>query len=1013
RNSTGFENMPMGANGTLDLGAPPTQAFVEGGTTKQTRLANSGDWAWTIDEGQVGTITFSTPVTELVLWFTNELEAALIIPDDDAGDPNDPPVQAVCGVQNVPVGLDNGEAFGTPLFARGGFNDWGNSGDGLAPRFQFYNYGEGVYNAQFEIETPDTYEFKIADGGWTVEYGNPDVDFVLDVPVTMSGGAALGGANSNLVVDMPGCYNFEMTIVDDSAFPAPVADLLLSLVEIDPGDAVLARSELRIYDENDELIATFDGLDEYQRIELIRTVSETPIRRIEIESFAGDEGTTGIGEIAVDDLRFGVAPDETPRPVEIFYSRPGGDYSNTKIVVTTNGVTQELDCIPNAGFGCSVTVDALLGYDVTYEVINDGVPDQGGEITFAVADASDNAAYTFEGSNVPVLRDLPAVPQGDNEVILYYFRPDGEYEGWGLHLFPQDGSPAWTMFTGGEYPPAGIDDVLGAYFIIGLPGSDRLTEPYSGNPAPTEAFPESLGLIIHRGDEKDPGPDQFINIAEDGNVIFVTSGVVPVATTPPIPGAVSVIGAAAHWVSPTTLLWDAGDNVASVELFHSNAGTITTAGTGLVGQDGQFALTDGVNPLPDNAGNQAHLAELAAYTLPPEASQIAKDLVKDQLIAVGFDIDGQRVAATAVQTPLVIDALYADEAEDAELGVVYDGGAPTLNVWAPTANSVAVNLYDDPARDTPAETADMTYDDVTGVWSVTGPSTWDRRYYTYAVNVYSPSAALVVDNVVTDPYSVSLSTGSASGRLAKSQIVNLDDTDLAPAGWTTLQKPALEAPEDIVLYELHIRDFSVLDDSVPEADRGKYNAFTGTGSGMMHLSDLADAGLTHVHLLPTFDIATVNEDATQRVDITDTVEDLCAANAAAQSLCDDFAGMRIIDVMAAQPGDSPLPQQINEWIKDLDGFNWGYDPFHFGVPEGSYASDPEGVARIGEFRNMVKGLSDIGLRTVMDVVYNHTNAAGNVSDRSVLDRVVPGYYHRQSEFTGIVLQDSCCPDTAS
>lgn len=96
---------------------------------------------------------------------------------------------------------------------------------------------------------------------------------------------------------------------------------------------------------------------------------------------------------------------------------------------------------------------------------------------------------------------------------------------------------------------------------------------------------------------------------------------------------------------------------------------------------------------------------------------------------------------------------------------------------------------------------------------------------------------------------------------------------------------------------------------------------------------------------------------------------------------------------------------------DRDGYNWGYDPLHYTVPEGSYASDPEGTARTVEFRRMVQGLNGIGLRTVMDVVYNHTAAAGQDDPRSVLDRIVPGYYHRLLD-DGTVATSTCCAGTA-
>ena len=98
-------------------------------------------------------------------------------------------------------------------------------------------------------------------------------------------------------------------------------------------------------------------------------------------------------------------------------------------------------------------------------------------------------------------------------------------------------------------------------------------------------------------------------------------------------------------------------------------------------------------------------------------------------------------------------------------------------------------------------------------------------------------------------------------------------------------------------------------------------------------------------------------------------------------------------------------------VANTDGYNWGYDPYHYDVPEGSYATDPDGPARILEFREMVQALARSGLRVVMDVVYNHTNASGQ-NATSVLDRIVPGYYHRLNA-DGAVETSTCCQNTAT
>ncbi len=268
----------------------------------------------------------------------------------------------------------------------------------------------------------------------------------------------------------------------------------------------------------------------------------------------------------------------------------------------------------------------------------------------------------------------------------------------------------------------------------------------------------------------------------------------------------------------------------------------------------------------------------------------------------------------------------------------------------------------------------------TGVWSVTGPASWKNKPYRYAVKVFAPTERKVVVNKVTVPYSVALTADSTH-----SLAVDLDDRSLAPEGWAKLTKPEAVPLRDAQIQELHVRDFSVADPTVPAADRGTYRAFADTGSdGSKHLKELAKAGTSHVHLLPVFDIATIPERKADQ----------------ASPDCD----------LASLPADSPAQQECVTATAAKDAYNWGYDPYHYTVPEGSYASDPDGTKRTTEFRQMVKSLNDDGLRVVMDVVYNHTAASGQATT-SVLDRIVPGYYHRLLA-DGSVATSTCCANTA-
>jgi len=967
-----------------DAGWTIERAFIDDDTTLDTAVTMTDPGPG----GPNGTITI--PEDGCYSWIVeaSDTDAPVLTVskfDDTGGNGGNGGTPGVCGVDDA--GNDATVPFGSEMFVRGSVsNDWA-----VTPGVNnLVNVGGNTLEAQFEI-VAGSYEYKVADAGWTIERAFIDDDTTLDTAVAMIDPGP-GGPNGTITFVEDGCYSWEV-VADDT--DAPV--LTVSQVDLSgdgngpPPEA--AGSEVRIVDVNgDELFASEDAGD----IGLVRRGAESRIARIEIENKGG------VGDVGIEnfewtaDTRF--APD--PVTVTIAYTRPDGDYSDT--VINVNG--EDFTCQPSTTdeFGCTVDVPVTPFSAVDFTVTNGGVPDAEGGGSFAASDGS-STFYTFEGSG-QVAENLPAVP-GEDEVILYYNRPDGNYTGFGLHLFPTDpAGPSWTNFpTPGEYLPEGIDDTYGAFFRIGLP--QNVSPAYSANPGPVAEFPTVLGFIIHKGDTKDPGPDQFIRIAVDGNVLFVQSGVNDVGTAPPIEGLVSIVGAAAHYVQAGTLIWDHDAEVASVELLISPDASVKVGTGGFEGNFETVSLTPTANP---NLPNFLHLASAPAYGFPATFAEVDfKAALRGRLVAVGRDAAGLMVEATSVQTSGALDDLYAAAATSASLGVNYEGGVPVLRVWAPTAQldtGVSVNIYD--VSGTLADTVAMTLDEASGVWSITGDGSWNRMYYRYALTVYSPSAQALVANEVTDPYSISLSANSLF-----SQIVNLDDGDLKPAGWDVMVKPALDAPEDIIVYETHIRDFSIDDRLIQPGDRGKYTAFADpNGTGWQHLQALAAAGLTHLHLLPAFDIATVNENEAERVDLGSTVDELCAANSAAASLCPDSQTIR--ELLESLPGDSQQQQQISAWMKNLDGFNWGYDPFHYNAPEGSYSTDPDGTQRILEFRSMVQGLNDAGLRTVMDVVYNHTNDFGQ-NQKSVLDKVVPGYYHRLNDRTGDVLRNSCCPDTAA
>ncbi len=466
------------------------------------------------------------------------------------------------------------------------------------------------------------------------------------------------------------------------------------------------------------------------------------------------------------------------------------------------------------------------------------------------------------------------------------------------------------------------------------------------------------------------------DISADGHVPEVEPEIESVEEALP-PG--NLAEARAYWLAWDTIAWNLPKSAAGeVRLYYAPDGGLTLTAEGIEGGDA-IPLVYEQSGLERTIRNKfPHLWDHAAYKI--RASDILKAtaILKGQMAVAAFDDTGRLLDATSLQIAGVLDDLYTYYGD---LGVIYDGATPTLKVWAPTARDVCLHLFQTSTAPL-GETLPMTLNPATGVWSIQGEPAWTGRYYLYEVEVWTPTTRQVQKNLVTDPYSIGLSTDGT-----RSQIVDLTDPALQPPGWNSLVKPALDGFEDIVIYELHVRDFSANDPSVPRAYRGAYKAFTVADSrGMRHLRDLAHCGLTHIHLLPVFDIATIEEDRARRQDPDPAL-------------------------LATFPPDSPQPQAIIGAVRHRDSYNWGYDPFHYTTPEGSYATNPEGAGRILEFREMVKALNEAGLRVVMDVVYNHTSASGQ-NPQAVLDKVVPGYYHRLNAI-GHVETSTCCDNTAS
>ncbi|MFD9005587.1 pullulanase-type alpha-1,6-glucosidase [Streptomyces sp. NPDC059582] len=540
--------------------------------------------------------------------------------------------------------------------------------------------------------------------------------------------------------------------------------------------------------------------------------------------------------------------------------------------------------------------------------------------------------------------------QDKTKAVLHYHRADGNYDGWGLHVWTGAANPTdWSK----PLEPVKTD-AYGAVFEV------PLTEGAG-----------SLSYIIHKGDEKDLATDQSLDLTADGHEVWLLNGQEDYLLPQPAgsAAALDLATSKAVWIDRDTLAWNGSDAAASTQLRYSHDGSIAVRDGALTSDDERWlrltrtALTDA------QKARFPHLKDYTAWSVDPRDRDRVREALRGQLVASQLAANGAVLSATGVQIAGALDDLY--DATRAKLGPVFRDGRPTLSVWAPTAQSVRLDLD--------GTTVPMKRDDTTGVWSVTGPASWKNKPYRYVVKVWAPSVRQVVTNQVTDPYSVALSANSE-----RSLVVDLDDRSLAPGGWSTLTKPKAVPLKDAQIQELHIRDFSVADPTA--AHPGTYLAFADKDSdGSKHLRALAAAGTSYVHLLPAFDIATIAERTSDQ----------------ATTDCD----------LGSYPADSDKQQECVAKIAAKDAYNWGYDPYHYTVPEGSYATDPDGTTRTVEFRRMVKALNDDGLRVVMDVVYNHTAAAGQ-ADTSVLDKVVPGYYQRLLA-DGSVADSTCCANTAT
>lgn len=286
--------------------------------------------------------------------------------------------------------------------------------------------------------------------------------------------------------------------------------------------------------------------------------------------------------------------------------------------------------------------------------------------------------------------------------------------------------------------------------------------------------------------------------------------------------------------------------------------------------------------------------------------------------------------------------------EGSDLGFTYSPEQTQFKLWSPAASAAKLHLYEKGDGDNKIKSVDLKRGE-NGVWSANVKGDQKNKYYTFQVE---QNGQWLQEK--PDLYAQAVGVNGQ-----RAMVVELSETN--PEGWEADTKPELENFTDIILYELQIRDMSIHESS-GITNKGKYLGLIETGTknpaglstGLDHIKEL---GVTHVHLLPTFD-----------------------------------------------------HRSIDETRLDVPQYNWGYDPLNYNVPEGSFSTDPyDGRTRIKEFKEMVQTMHKNGLRVVLDVVYNHT---GQTED-SNFQQLVPFYYYRQNAEGGFSDAAACGNETAS
>ncbi|NUU98474.1 type I pullulanase [Marinitoga sp. 1138] len=472
-------------------------------------------------------------------------------------------------------------------------------------------------------------------------------------------------------------------------------------------------------------------------------------------------------------------------------------------------------------------------------------------------------------------------------LIIHYHRFDNNYNGWNLWIWPHKPQ----SLEGHAYQFTGKDD-FGPYAIITF--DEKYTE---------------LGYIIRLNEwqAKDVAKDRFVKIPESGiaEIWVVTSVEEPYLKASDVDIRPRVLSA----------IMDSSTEIKSV----------LTTPFDIKNWKGKINVISNRKSLEIKNVEKLDPTDISKTN---KIKIILKNPFKEVDSNIEVNINGY-VGKNVIMRNILNDFYY----DGNDLGVTYTHEKSVFKVWSPVSKSAELLLYKKYNSNTPDERYKMKKDK-NGVWSISINKDLQGWFYKYRFYSYGKYRETV------DPYSKAVSINSE-----KSAIIDLNETN--PDNWNKDIKPPFVNPEDAIVYEIHVKDFTINENSgISEKLRGKYLGLVeentkgpdGVKTGLSHLKEL---GITHVHIMPIQDIYFIDE------------------------------------------------------TKFSEQYGWGYDPKLYNVPDGFYSVNPfDPKSRIYEVKEMVKKFHENGIRVVLDVVYNHTAVVG---EGSAFDQTVPYYYYRTDD----------------